>query len=393
MGGPRDALVTGLGLLSALGTGRQEHAETAGAAPAPVTSFDASTMPVQVAFQVEKVRPQPFMKRRKDLKVMSQDARLAVQAAGLALLDAGMDPAAPEGWPSPPEEVGLFMGVGLEPGDILELAPVLAGSRQGEHVDLHHLGAEGIGLIPPLSSLMTLPNMALAHVSINFGLMGPGEALSPWGVSGLQALEAAAEAIARGECDVALVGVADSDIDLGGLSTHVRLGYLAGLEAGDPSGASLDGLVMGEGACFLVLEAREVAHRRAAKVLGRVAAVSSLACPAAQLPSFVAEGAAEVVERVLRPEDRRVRVTSAAGHHAAWRQAEAEALGALAQAGAVEIIRPGLGLGSCVAASGLLDLGVALARGEALDADALVGLAWGPGGEWAAARIEPEEAP
>lgn len=389
----RDALITGLGLVSAAGAGAQAHRGCLDqpAAPSPVTSFDATQMPAQVAYLAPEVRPQPYLLRRKDLKLMSQDARLAVHAAGLALEDAGLAPMQPQTWPSPAEEVGLFMGVGLEPGQITELSEVVLDCRQGDDLDLRRLGGQSLHLIPPLSSLQTLPNMALAHVSINFGLMGPGESLSPWGGAGLVALGAAQEAIARGECEIALVGAADSDVDLGGLTSHARLEALAPLTAAEAalalSEGALDGLILGEGACFFVVESRAHAEARGARVLGRVAGAGAAMPRAAQMARFSVEGLAEAVgARKARPAQGELWVMGAAGHCGPWRRAEEVALTGLLGAGGWRLRRASDALGSCVAASGLLELGAALANAPAQGA--ILALAWGYSGEWAAARVE-----
>lgn len=395
---PREVLITGLGLVSAAGQSVQAHAQALGSpsAPTPLAGFDASGMPVQVAYQAGKIKPQPYMLRRKDLKLMSRDAQLAVLAAGLAMEDAGYAPMQPEGWPTPPEEIGLYMGAGLEPGQITELSGVMADCAPKGRVELARLGGHSIDLIPPLSSLKTLPNMALAHVSINLGLMGPGESLSPWGSAGLLALGVAAEAIARGECEVALVGAADSDVDLGGVTSHARLDYLAALEAGQAARAlePLEGQVLGEGACFFVLESREHAAARGARVLARVAGADCSMPRAPEVAFFSVEGLSPLARSLGgAPRGGDLWVMGAAGHSEAWRRAEEVALTGALGAQGWSMQRASDAVGSCVAASGLLDLGVglaaALSAGERAPG-ALLGLAWGLSGQWAAARLELE---
>ncbi len=381
-----DILITGLGLVSAQGLGFD--ALGSGVGPTEVTSFDTSTMPVRVAYQVSKVKPQPYMLRRKDLKLMSRDARLAVLAAGLAVEDAGISPMEPESWPMNREEIGLFMGVGLEPGNLTELSLVAADcKREDNSLDLDRLGRESIDLIPPLSALKTLPNMALAHVSINFGLMGPGEALSPWGTSGFAALQAAVESMRRGECEMALVGAADSDVDLGGLTSHARLGYLAPLtDASERDGQSLRGDILGEGAVFFVLETRRCAEARGAKAWASVRGVTLGAATGEGVARFDVDG----LEPVLRPWAAKAStIVSAAGHHEEHRKAEATAIEAMCPD--AELAYSVEEVGSCVAASGLLELGVALAQPNASRGD-LVGLARGLSGGWASACLSREEA-
>ena len=385
----RDVLITGLGVVSAAGVGWRACADTVSVLPTFLSGFDATTFPARLAYQVEKLRPQPYMKRRKDLKLMSRDAQLALVAAGLAAEDAGLLPSDPSSWPQPADEIALYMGVGLEPGDVTELGPALARSRAADgSIDLDVLGEFGINLIPPLSALSTLPNMALAHVSINLELMGRGEALSPWGTSGLDAVAAGAEMIARGRCEMAFVGAADSDVDMSGVARYLRMGLLARLKEGDAELAAApdgtDGLVLGEGAAFFVLESRESAEARGKAPLARVARHAQYAVPTPQMSTFSVDVIADMVAASLVRNARSV-VVGAAGHDRRRRRVEAEAVArAAARRGCV--VTPSLDqvssrVGWCVAAGGIVDLADRLARERlAPSVDSIVGLAWAPTG-------------
>lgn len=390
---PREVVITGLGLVSPYGAGRAAHARWEREALATPTLQGATEgQPVRAALQVAKAQPQPFMLRRKDLKLMSRDAQLALEAAGLALQDAGLSPLEPATWPVSAHDVGLYMGVGLEPGDISELALVVADARgEGGRVDLQRLGGHSLELIPPLSSLKTLPNMALAHVSINLGLMGPGEALSPSGTAGLVALGAAREAIERGECEMALVGAADSDVDLSSLAALVRMDLVARL--GPDEAEFLSGMLdrhdrpaAGEGAAFFVLESGDLARRRGARVLGRVGEVCSRGPRGARVGARQTDGLAEVLGGLLGQEGELLRVFGVPSRPKAW---SSEVAGVIAAAlrGRLESFREESGW--YAAASGLLPLGIALAEAAAEQAPGpILGVAWGPGGDWAGARVE-----
>jgi 3-oxoacyl-(acyl-carrier-protein) synthase len=385
----RAVVITGMGMVSSAGVGWMAHVGCAGreqARPGPIATFDAGTMRIQSAFQVSRPRPQSFMLRRKDLKLMSRDARLAVQAAGLAMTDGSLAPMDSSSWPVDAEEVGVFMGVGLEPGDILELGHVVADCATTHRgIDLARLGGHSIDLIPPLSALRTLPNMALAHVSINLGLMGPSEALSPWGTAGVGALGAAIDAIEWGECEMALVGAADSDVHLGGVVTHDRLelvGELSVEVAGTEDLWGLDGFVLGEGAAFLLVESLDMARSRGARVLGRVTGVSQRSVAAADFGVFDADALATVVDSVSRGGEV---VVGVGGHRSSWRLAEKAALADHA------VVYPSRAFGWCVAASGLLDFCAGLADvRQSGEGGALIGAAWSPSGECAAFRCEVE---
>ena len=393
-------LVTGIGAASPAAIGGRDALRAAAQGepprPTPLTGFDASTLPVQAAFLVPGKMTKllkPYLKQRKSLKLMSQDARLAVLAAAHALTDAGLDPAARDAWPTSPRDVGLYMGVGLEPGEVAEVGPALALARAGSEarVELARLGGEGLDLIPPLSALKTLPNMALAHVSINFDLMGPGESLSCWSTAGLHAFAAATEAIERGECEVALVGAADSDVDFDALTTLIRTGVLTPLRADQAEALELwslgRGWLVGEGGAFVVLESEAHAEARGARPLAAVEGGANLSLP----PMAPGVMSSRGVEKVLTPllgGARRCRVAGAAGHSTVWRGQEAEGLkAALAEAGGEAALEyPSRRHGACGCATALLDL-VSLLGAEGDPSEDVAVLAWGPTGEYAAARL------
>ena len=198
-----------------------------------------------------------MLTRRKDLKLMSRDALLAVAAGVLAWQDAALADA-----PSvDPEGIGLFLAVGPEKGEVSDLALAAQASRAPQHpaaLSLGRLASEGLPLIHPLDSLKTLPNMALAHLAMRLGLRGPNLALCGGPGAGRRALAEARWAIVEGRCDVALAGATDSLVTLSGYVPAFRDGSLG------------PDRVPGEAAAVLVLEARDVAQARGAAPYGLV---------------------------------------------------------------------------------------------------------------------------
>lgn len=274
--------MTGVGAVTAAGIGFEPfraalaRGETLAT---PVRDFDASTFPSRLACQVPEFDPKPWVRRRKDIKLLSRDSLLAVGAAR-NLLDALGDGALPEDL----AQVGLFLGVGLEEGDPRELAGPLSVSVDDGHVVPQRLGEEGMGQMNPLASLKTLPNMALGHIAIQCGMRGPNLALSPFDYAGIQALSEAAEAIGRGEIDVAVAGAVDAKVSVFGLTTFSRLGVLADCtKAGEEPAAPFDvrrnGVLAGEAAAILCLEDAERAAARNATVLAEIAGFGFASSP------------------------------------------------------------------------------------------------------------------
>ncbi|MCA9539003.1 MAG: hypothetical protein KC620_08940, partial [Myxococcales bacterium] len=247
--------ITGIGLIGPAGIGlaaclarlaegplvaAQPPADEAPAVPAP------ALLDVPAGF-----KPQQYLERRKDLKLMARANRLAVAAACLACEDAGLDFAALC-------DAALMLGVGREPGSLDDILPALSRSHD-EHgrVDLGRLVAEGMGCMNPLSSLKTLPNMSLAHVAIRLGAMGPSQTRCAGPDAGLAAVLEAVHALREGRAPLAIAGATDHRTSFTDRLTAARLA-----EAGEGDAEA----PVAEGAALLVLEPLAAARARGARV-------------------------------------------------------------------------------------------------------------------------------
>lgn len=155
-----------------------------------------------------------WLARRKDVRLLARAAKLALPAAGRALL----------GFDGEREELGLYVAVGREPPDEGECEPALAAMETAGALDLGKLGTEGRALYPPLLPLRTLPNMVLAHVSIQHGIRGENGTYAGGPEAGAQALAEGVRAIEEGRATYALVGAAWSAVDIASARDRVRLG-------------------------------------------------------------------------------------------------------------------------------------------------------------------------
>jgi 3-oxoacyl-[acyl-carrier-protein] synthase II len=139
------------------------------------------------------------------------------------------------------------------------------------------------------------PGNAVARA---FGVEGPVETVSSACASGGLAVQAALDAIRRGEVDLALAGGADS------LCQLTFAGFNA-LRAVDPEPcrpfrAERAGLSLGEGAGVLVLESVASARARGARVLARIVGAGA-SCDAHHMtaPEPAGEGAAAAIRVAL----------------------------------------------------------------------------------------------
>jgi 3-oxoacyl-[acyl-carrier-protein] synthase II len=131
----------------------------------------------------------------------------------------------------------------------------------------------------PLWMLKYLPNMAACHISIAHDARGPNNSIVEGGVSSLLAVNEAAAVIERGHADAMLAGGSGS---LASFSCLPFRGWNQFTKwAGEPAAASRpfdarrSGTVPGEGSGVMLLEAREHAERRGAKILACVAGYAS----------------------------------------------------------------------------------------------------------------------
>jgi len=246
-----EVAVTAVGVLCAAGANPQsllerlEEGKTALRSHPPLAALPGGDL----AGVVEKLDLDRVLLRKKDKKLLARPSALALAAAGGLVAR----------WPGDRAELGLFLGVGREPPDDGESEATLAGAARAGELDEDLLAGPGRDLYPPLLPLKTLPNMALAHISINLGLMGENGAWAGFEGAGLMALRAGIRAVAEGRSPAVLAGAAESQVDLGSARDRLRAGA-----SGPP----------GEAAALLLLEPLDVALDRGAEVLGTLSACS-----------------------------------------------------------------------------------------------------------------------
>jgi 3-oxoacyl-[acyl-carrier-protein] synthase II len=285
----RRVVITGLGLISPLGIGPEANwsalADGRGAV-APIRAFPLDASVINAVGEVVHFDPKalalPKHKRAltKSLKYMARDIQLAVAAAELAFADAGLVDAGVD-----PTRIGIDLGAGLISTELDELAPAINHAYQGgDTFDFQTWGNTGIPQITPIWLLKYLPNMLACHISILNDCQGPSNSITEGEAASLLALGEAYRIIARGRADVMVTGGADSKIHP---LSIIRMNLMGALSSwsGDASGAcrpfdaDRSGWVGGEGAGILIIEEREHALKRGARIYGEVLGFGS-ACDA-----------------------------------------------------------------------------------------------------------------
>ena len=268
----RYPVITGLGVVSPIGTGRAAFAQALLEGRSGVQAradADQDPLPCKVHAPVLGFDPRGIPGPRKNRKFMTRSVRIGMAAAAQALADAGIGSGEVA-----PSRFGCYVGAGASYGEGRELEPALDVAVCSGRFDMEVFGREGLPLVNPLWLLRGLANNVLAFGSAQFRMMGPNLNICNSGVSSLQAIGEAAHAIRDDRADVCLAGGFDSLIEPEPMALYARMGLLS--QNPDPRTASRpfhvwrDGFVPGEGGAFLVVEEWERARARGGRIWGHV---------------------------------------------------------------------------------------------------------------------------
>ncbi len=286
----RRVVVTGVGIVSPLGTGVEKtwDALIAGRSGIDkITRFDASNLPTQIAAEVKDFVAEDYIDK-KEIKKMDLFIQYGLAASQEALEDSGLEINDENA-----ERVGVIVGSGL--GGL-------------PTIEKYHsaLVERGYKKISPFFIPMLIINLAPGHISIRFGAKGPNVSSVSACASGTHSIGEAYHVIARGDADAMFAGGTESTI------TELAIGGFNVMKAlstrnDDPQGASRpfdkgrDGFVMGEGAGILILEEYEQAKARGAKIYCEILGYGASA-DAHHLtqPAAGGEGAARCINMALK---------------------------------------------------------------------------------------------
>ena len=115
----REVVITGVGVVSPIGIGRQAYWQSlaeGSSGVAPLTLYDGKSLPVSFGAELKGFDARQYVRPRKALKVMCREIQTAFSAAMLAVEDAELDPAR-----TVPERIGSVFGSQMLYGDVLEL--------------------------------------------------------------------------------------------------------------------------------------------------------------------------------------------------------------------------------------------------------------------------------
>jgi 3-oxoacyl-[acyl-carrier-protein] synthase II len=254
----KDIVITGLGMVTPVGIGVNEswnNILNSKSGIGPITKFDTTGYPVTIAGEVKGFDPLDYVSR-KEAKKMDTFIHFAIACAQFALDDAGID------FSNISNELrnrfAVIIGVGIGGLPEIERTATILKDR-------------GPRKISPFFIPSVLTNLAAGQVSIKFGLKGPSSCPVTACTTGSSAIGDAAKLIERGDADIALAGGSEAAITGLGVAGFAAAKALS-RRNDDPERASRpfdndrDGFVMGEGCGIVVLESKERAKERGAKI-------------------------------------------------------------------------------------------------------------------------------
>jgi 3-oxoacyl-[acyl-carrier-protein] synthase II len=283
----RRVAVTGLGVVAPLGSSVNELWENLVAGrsgvdrlPSSISQGLRSPIGASVNFDGKNHFEPPR------LRLLDRVSQLALVAAQQAIADSRVDFAAEQR-----ERCGVFVGSSL-------------GGAETTEEGYHTLYAQQSDRIKPYSVLNAMANAPAAWIGIDHGLYGPMLTYSTACSSSAVALGEAARRIQHGDVDVMLAGGTEAPLVVGVLRAWDAMRTLATEDAHDPSAscrpfaATRTGLVLGEGAAFVVLEDWDHALARGAIIHAELAGYG-LTSDVAHITRPSIEGQAKAMQSAL----------------------------------------------------------------------------------------------
>ncbi|MDR1254683.1 MAG: beta-ketoacyl-ACP synthase II [Puniceicoccales bacterium] len=253
---PKRVVVTGLGTINALGHNVEDFwaALIEGRSGIrPLTKFDVSELPTQIASEVVNFDPSHYMDA-KEAKRTDPYVHFAVAASRMALQDAKFSITEEKA-----EQCGVLIGTGI-------------GGMANIQEQAFTLFSRGPRKVSPFMIPSTICNIAAGTVAIEVGARGPNFGVVSACTSGAHAIGEAFNLLRFGDAEVMIAGGSEAAIQtlafsgfcaMKAMSTHFNNTPEL---ASRPFDAHRDGFIMGEGAGILILETLEHAQKRGAKI-------------------------------------------------------------------------------------------------------------------------------
>jgi 3-oxoacyl-[acyl-carrier-protein] synthase II len=285
----RRIVITGLGVVSPIGCGRDDYWDALAEGRNGVDSislFDTEGHSAKIAAEVKNFSVDPWLDK-KEARKTDRVIHFVIPAADMAVKDAAL---ALDG--EDPTRMGVYIGSG-------------EGGITTTHDNYDILREKGPSRVSPFFIPMMLSNMPAAYVAMRFGAQGPNMAVVTACSTATHCMGEAMHAIRRDDADVMIVGGVEAAITPVAIAGFANMKALSTrndepARASRPFDAERDGFVMGEGAGILIFEELEHAKSRDARIYAEVTGYANT-CDAYHItaPSPDGEGTVRAINRAL----------------------------------------------------------------------------------------------
>lgn len=280
-------VITGLGVVSSIGIGRQEFWDSLIAGRSGISEigcFDTSAYPTHKGGEVKNFNPEVFLSKDR-IKIMGRSSQLAVSAAKLALEDSKLSSVNKE-------RTGVCCGTTMGETQLIEEINSVWMNKGLEEVDA--------ALVQ-----RTPCNAIVSNVAIEFGLNGPNLLISNACAAGNFAVGLAYDLINSGEADIMFAGGSDAFSRIA--FTGFNQMFAVAPEKCQPFDKNRKGMMVAEGAAFVILEELESALERKAQIYCEILGYG-VSSDAHHMTAPYSEGIARAIEKALaeskvRPEE------------------------------------------------------------------------------------------
>ncbi len=278
----RRVVVTGLGVICALGRDREEFWRSlvnGCCGIGPIEAPDCSALRFRNGAEVRGYTHEPYFDdRRADF--MDRFAQFAVIAAREAVAAAGIE------WNQRlRDETAIVTGA-------------CVGGQSTEDAGFVEVYKKGLNRVHPLTIPKTMANAGASHISMEFGVTGPAFTLSTACSSAAHAIGQAYWMLRSGACEMAITGGSEAPFSFGILKAWEAMRVVSP-DTCRPFSRNRRGMVLGEGAAMLVLEPLEAARARGARILGEIIGFG-MSADAAHITQPSADGAAKAIRAALK---------------------------------------------------------------------------------------------
>ena len=255
----RRVVITGLGIVSPVGndlSSAWENLVAGRSGIGPITRFDASAFPAQIAGEVKGFDIAQYMPA-KEARHFDTFIHYGIAASVQAVRDSGIEISDANS-----ERIGAIVSSGIGGLPLIE----------ENHAEYSKRGPRRIS---PFFVPGSIINMISGQLSIMLGLKGPTFAIVSACTTGTHSIGVAGRLIEYGDADVMVAGGAESTVSPLGVGGFASMRALS-TRNDDPATASRpfdrdrDGFVLGEGAGVVVLEEYEHARKRGARIYGEL---------------------------------------------------------------------------------------------------------------------------